>query len=77
MRLKRWYLKPLLVTLRLCDIPFALENTALLAALTHPNHIVYLCSWGSLACRLLGDSNYVEYGSAIEDLLGEGFYLNN
>ena len=28
------------------------ENTALLAALIHPNHIVYLCSWGSRSCRL-------------------------
>ena len=33
-------------------IPNSFENTALLAALTHPNHIVYLCSWGSLICRL-------------------------
>ena len=33
-------------------IPFVLENTALLASLTHPNHIVFLCSWGSLVCRL-------------------------
>ena len=34
------------------NIPFVLENAALLAALTRPNHIVYLCSWGSLPCRL-------------------------
>ena len=36
----------------LATIPFVLENTALLAALIHPNHIVYLCSWDSRACRL-------------------------
>ncbi|PAS26642.1 hypothetical protein CGT78_08505 [Vibrio cholerae] len=27
-------------------IPFLLEAAAVLAALTHPNHIVDLCSWG-------------------------------
>jgi len=33
-------------------ILLAIQATALLAALTRPNHIVYLCSWGSLICRL-------------------------
>ena len=26
--------------------PFPLEVAAVLAAFIHPNHIVYLCSWG-------------------------------
>ncbi len=30
----------------LIDIPFLLEAAAVLAAFVHPNHIVYLCSWG-------------------------------
>ncbi|RND32034.1 RNA polymerase subunit sigma-70 [Vibrio cholerae] len=28
------------------DIPFLLEAAAVLATFVHPNHIVYLCSWG-------------------------------
>ncbi|TQO68180.1 hypothetical protein FLM05_01345 [Vibrio cholerae] len=32
-------------------IPFLLEAAAVLATFVHPNHIVYLCSWG-LTCRL-------------------------
>ncbi len=28
------------------DIPFLLEVAAVLATFVHPNHIVYLCSWG-------------------------------
>ncbi|HAD42387.1 MAG TPA: hypothetical protein DCF97_04590 [Plesiomonas shigelloides] len=27
-------------------IPFLLEAAAVLATFVHPNHIVYLCSWG-------------------------------
>ncbi|RBM50921.1 hypothetical protein DLR69_16385 [Vibrio paracholerae] len=27
-------------------IPFLLEVAAVLATFVHPNHIVYLCSWG-------------------------------
>ncbi|PAS01562.1 hypothetical protein CGT73_08945 [Vibrio cholerae] len=27
-------------------IPFLLEAAAVLATFAHPNHIVYLCSWG-------------------------------
>ncbi|CAH8190754.1 hypothetical protein VAE151_630214 [Vibrio aestuarianus] len=27
-------------------IPFLLEGAAVLATFAHPNHIVYLCSWG-------------------------------
>ncbi|POC44262.1 hypothetical protein D8T43_20395 [Vibrio vulnificus] len=27
-------------------MPFLLEAAAVLAAFVHPNHIVYLCSWG-------------------------------
>ncbi|CSC73359.1 Uncharacterised protein [Vibrio cholerae] len=35
-------------------IPFLLEAAAVLATFAHPNHIVYLCSWGlhSLAAYL-------------------------
>ncbi|EJL6626742.1 hypothetical protein [Vibrio cholerae] len=36
-------------------IPFLLEVVAVLATFVHPNHIVYLCSWGlthSLAADL-------------------------
>ncbi|RNE65403.1 hypothetical protein EEJ34_06805 [Vibrio cholerae] len=33
-------------------IPFLLEAAAVLATFVHPNHIVYLCSWDSLTCRL-------------------------
>ncbi|RBM28266.1 hypothetical protein DLR60_16465 [Vibrio tarriae] len=29
-----------------CYIPFLLEVAAVLATFVHPNHIVYLCSWG-------------------------------
>ncbi|ACQ60915.1 hypothetical protein VCB_002673 [Vibrio cholerae TMA 21] len=28
------------------SIPFLLEAAAVLATFVHPNHIVYLCSWG-------------------------------
>ncbi|EGS73787.1 hypothetical protein VCBJG01_3282 [Vibrio cholerae BJG-01] len=28
------------------SIPFLLEAAAVLAMFVHPNHIVYLCSWG-------------------------------
>ncbi|RBM25546.1 hypothetical protein DLR59_14695 [Vibrio tarriae] len=28
------------------NIPFLLEAAAVLATFVHPNHIVYLCSWG-------------------------------
>ncbi|CSB31947.1 Uncharacterised protein [Vibrio cholerae] len=28
------------------DIPFLLEAAAVWATFVHPNHIVYLCSWG-------------------------------
>ncbi|EEO08075.1 hypothetical protein VCB_000817 [Vibrio cholerae TMA 21] len=32
--------------LRKFSIPFLLEAAAVLATFVHPNHIVYLCSWG-------------------------------
>ena len=33
-------------------IPVSPEAAALLAALTHPNHLVRLSSWGWFLCRL-------------------------
>ncbi|AAF93755.1 hypothetical protein Vch1786_I2899 [Vibrio cholerae O1 str. 2010EL-1786] len=30
----------------LANIPFLLEVAAVLATFAHPNHTVYLCSWG-------------------------------
>ncbi|TXY05361.1 hypothetical protein FXF05_05445 [Vibrio mimicus] len=33
-------------------ITFLLEAAAVLATFAHPNHIVCLCSWDELTCRL-------------------------
>jgi len=52
------------------SIPFVLENTALLAALVHPNHIVCLCSWGFSRLPPPRDSNDFGYS----DLSDVSFY---
>ncbi|MBO1393347.1 hypothetical protein BVJ62_13830 [Vibrio cholerae] len=44
--------------------PFLLEAKAVLATFVHPNHIVYLCSWGlshlppTCNSKLFGDKSY-------------------
>ena len=40
------------LTSSLLFIPVTLEAAALLAALTHPNHLVRLSSWAEFLCRL-------------------------
>ena len=45
--INKWYkVKTVMTADKLIVIPFLLEIAAVLATLFHPNHIVYLCSWG-------------------------------
>ncbi|PAS31198.1 hypothetical protein CGT71_06335 [Vibrio cholerae] len=58
-------------------IPFLLEAAAVLATFVHPNHIVYLCSWGLTHLPPTCNSKLFGYKIIRKSALGAFSYLKH